>query len=248
MRLKVLGCSICVVVLLGVFKLWLANRRTQAHEVIDEERRARIAEMSYCGIHHLNRNSIPFGARAIEQGQEVEGIWNSCREPCETSQVKSSAALANDHDNRPRPREGVLYSSLHGIHEDIASPASSSSSAVTHSSTPSSTYHDCRSMGHPDEDVDDIEILPVQTDENSKTYKSSNTDNVTFRGPDMISMSSPLDVVSSSNRAQSLDSATHKGHAYGSARVYANTDHRKTNSGFEILPAGTLGARPEFPD
>ncbi|KAG5931073.1 hypothetical protein E4U53_001959 [Claviceps sorghi] len=247
---KVLGCSILIVVLLGVFKLWLANRRRQAHEVIDEERRARIAEMDYCGIRHLNHNSIPFGARAIEQGQQVEGIWNSCRELSETSPATSTATMANDHDSRPSQHDQVVYQRLHGIQEESARRASSSSSADTHSSTPSSTYHDCRSMSHPEDDADDVTIPPSQTDDNSRPYQPSKTDQVSLRQPSMTLTSSLPAPVASSISEPLLDSTraprTPKGRAYGSAQVYANRERRNMNSGFEILPAGTLGARPEF--
>ncbi|KAG6037853.1 hypothetical protein E4U40_002065 [Claviceps sp. LM458 group G5] len=316
----------------------------QAHEVIDEERRTRIAEMSYCGIRHLNHNSIPFGAPAIEQGQEVEGIWNSCRVVSDTNQATSPATLPNDGNNRPlREREGVVYSSIHDSHEDeVARPTSPSSSVGTHSSAPSSTYHDCRSTGHPDDDVDDMAIVPVRTeankanarmrqkpardvnvasrapntplttspqpphdavaptlpahrDENSRTHRqpamkddfssrvpnnkvmsslqppqdavgatlpihsdgNSRTnrqpainDDVLYRTPKTNLMSLPQVGFASSHSAPLLDfnrvPRNPKGRVYGSAKVYANTEHRRRNSGFEILPAGTLGARPEF--
>ncbi|KAG5973551.1 hypothetical protein E4U55_000422 [Claviceps digitariae] len=251
MSSKVLGCGIFVVVLLGVFKLWLANRRLQAHEVIDEERRTRIAQMNYCGIRHLNHNSVPFGARAIEQGQKVEGIWNSCRQVSETSQAIPSATLANDDHKRPlQHQDGVVHSSLHGIREEVARPASSSSSAATHSSAPSSTYHDCRSTTHPEDDVDDMSILPPQTDENSWTFQPSEADEASCRNPNTTLTSSLPAAVAISNSESLLNSIPVSrapiGRAYGSAQVYANTERRIMNSGFEILPAGTLGARPEF--
>ncbi|KAG5917978.1 hypothetical protein E4U42_007049 [Claviceps africana] len=246
----VLGCSILVVVLLGVFKLWLANRRRQAHEVIDEERRARIAEMNYCGIRHLNHNSIPFGARAIEQGQQVPGIWNSCRALSDASPATSTATMANDHENRPLQHDQVVYPRLHGIQEESARPASSSSLTDTHSSTPSSTYHDCRSMSHSEDDVDDVTIPPSQTDHHSRPYQPPKTDQVSLRGPSMT-LASPLSNAVASGISEPLLNSTSaprtpKGRAYGSAQVYANREHRNMNSGFEILPAGTLGARPEF--
>ncbi|KAG5989149.1 hypothetical protein E4U52_005864 [Claviceps spartinae] len=313
----------------------------QAHEVIDEERRTRIAQMSYCGIRHLNHSSIPFGACAIEQGQEVEGIWNSCRVVSDTNQAASPAILPNDGNNRPlHEREGVVYSSIHNIHEDeVARPTSPSSSVATHSSAPSSTYHDCRSTGHPDDDVDDMVIAPVRTegnarmsqkaardvnveskvpntpltpspqplqdavaptlpadrdensrtqrqsamktdfssripnknlmsslqasqgavavtlpthsDENSRTHRQSATNNEDlYRTPKTNLMSLPQVGFASSHSAPLLDfnrvPRNSKGRVYGSAKVYANTEHRRRNSGFEILPAGTLGARPEF--
>ncbi|KAG5962206.1 hypothetical protein E4U58_003957 [Claviceps cyperi] len=269
----------------------------QAHEVIDEERRTRITEMSYCGIRHLNHSSIPFGACAIEQGQEVEGIWNSCRVVSDTNQATSPATPPNDGNNRPlQEREGVIYSSIYDSHEDeVARPTSPSSSVVTHSSAPSSTYHDCRSTGHPDDDVDDMVTAPVRTEGNSRTRqkpardvnvasKAPNTpltpspqppqdavaptlpthrdgisttrrqpainDEVLYRTPITNLMSLPQVGFASSHSASLLDfnrvPRNPKGRVYGSAKVYANTEHRRRNSGFEILPAGTLGERLEF--
>ncbi|KAG6076637.1 hypothetical protein E4U16_002664 [Claviceps sp. LM84 group G4] len=297
--------------------------------------------MSYCGIRHLNHNSIPFGACAIEQGQEVEGIWNSCRVVSDTNQVASPATLPNDGHNRPlQEREGAVYSSIHDSHEDeVARPASPSNSVATHSSAPSSTYHDCRSTGHPDDDVDDMATVPVRTeanprmrqkpardinvasrapntplasspqpphdavaptlpahrDESSRTHRQpamkddfssrvpnnkvmsslqapqdaagatlpthsdgnlrthrqpAINDDVLDRTPKTNLMSLPQVGFASSHSAPLLDfnrmPRNTKGRVYGSARVYANTEHRRRNSGFEILPAGTLGARPEF--
>ncbi|KAG6014860.1 hypothetical protein E4U54_004758 [Claviceps lovelessii] len=207
--------------------------------------------MDYCGIRHLNHNSIPFGARAIEQGQKVEGIWNSCRDVSDISQATSLATLANNHNDRPLQHEGVVYSALHGIHEETARPTSSSSSAVTHSSSaPSSTYHDCRSMSHSEDDVNDMATMPVQADEQSTTCQPSKTDIISPRDPNMILTSSAPAAVASGHSEPFLNPTsaprTPKGRAYGSAQVYANTERRNLNSGFEILPAGTLGARPEL--
>lgn len=47
------------------------------HEILDDERRARIAEMSHCGIEALRPPEVPFGIRALECGIQVEGIWNA---------------------------------------------------------------------------------------------------------------------------------------------------------------------------
>ncbi|KAG6041299.1 hypothetical protein E4U41_005127 [Claviceps citrina] len=255
--------GIIVVILVGVLKLWLANRRLQAHEVIDEERRARVAQMRYCGIRHMSYNSIPFGARAIEQGQEVEGIWNSCRGVSAISQTTPLATLADDDDDDEdgAQHEGLVASSrLHEIHEETARTANPSSSLVTHSSAASSTtYHDCRSTGHPDDEVDDLAIQPIQTvRRDSKTRKSSTAHEKSLRVTVTPLMSSPpspqaWEIVTNSNMTPSPHSSRAPRHpvrrAHGPAQVYANTEiQRRMSSGFEILPAGRLGARPEFPD
>lgn len=225
----------------------------QKHEVIDEERRARVAEMNYCGIRHLSHTSIPFGARAIEHGEEVEGIWNSSRGVCDTSQVASSPTLGTDDNNHILPRGAMIYSDLQ---DDMETPVRSSSSAVTHSSAPSSTYHDCRSIGHPDDDdVDETAIRPVQEEDGDlRTNNPLDTDRSPLQGPIPVPTLSPPNTFASRTRTRASSSSLNTmpqaylvGRAYGSAQVYANTERRSMNSGFEILPAGALGARLEFP-
>lgn len=46
-------------------------------EVLDEEKRARVEEMSKTGLPIKRGNNIPFGVRAIQSGIEVDGIWIS---------------------------------------------------------------------------------------------------------------------------------------------------------------------------
>ncbi|KAF4594654.1 hypothetical protein GQ602_000267 [Ophiocordyceps camponoti-floridani] len=73
----VLACCILLVFVIGIVKLWWTNRRLRKYEVIEEERRARLAQMQHCGIDRMHRDAIPFGVRALESGVEVEGIWVS---------------------------------------------------------------------------------------------------------------------------------------------------------------------------
>jgi hypothetical protein len=63
------------------------------HEIIDEEKRARLSLMSYCGIHNMRTPEIPFGIRAIQSGIEVEGIWISRPKSPESYQATPSATL-----------------------------------------------------------------------------------------------------------------------------------------------------------
>lgn len=63
------------------------------HEIIDEEKRARLSLMSYCGIDNMRTPEIPFGIRAIQSGIEVEGIWISRPNMPESCQVTPSATL-----------------------------------------------------------------------------------------------------------------------------------------------------------
>ncbi|GKU00141.1 hypothetical protein FLAG1_07535 [Fusarium langsethiae] len=89
----VLGCCIVLVFVAGLIKLWWSNRAMRRHEIIDEEKRARLSLMSYCGIQNMRTPEIPFGIRAIQSGIEVEGIWISRPKSPESCQVTPSATL-----------------------------------------------------------------------------------------------------------------------------------------------------------
>ncbi|CAF3628774.1 unnamed protein product [Fusarium graminearum] len=89
----VLGCCIVLVFVAGLIKLWWSNRAMRRHEIIDEEKRARLSLMSYCGIQNMRTPDIPFGIRAIQSGIEVEGIWISRPESPESCQATPSATL-----------------------------------------------------------------------------------------------------------------------------------------------------------
>ncbi|CAK7568028.1 MAG: hypothetical protein SEPTF4163_006007 [Sporothrix epigloea] len=84
----VLACAIAVVFLVALVKLWRTSRQMRRQEVLDEEKRARLAEIrkvemaSSTGLTvHSGRKKraieIPFGVRAIQTGVEVDGIWIS---------------------------------------------------------------------------------------------------------------------------------------------------------------------------
>ncbi|KAL4730424.1 hypothetical protein ACLX1H_002458 [Fusarium chlamydosporum] len=89
----VLGCCIVLVFAAGLIKLWWSIRAMRRHEIIDEEKRARLSLMSYCGIDNMRTPEIPFGIRAIQSGIEVEGIWISRPNMPESCQVTPSATL-----------------------------------------------------------------------------------------------------------------------------------------------------------
>ncbi|RGP74321.1 2-heptaprenyl- -naphthoquinone [Fusarium longipes] len=89
----VLGCCIVFVFVAGLIKLWWSNRAMRRHEIIDEEKRARLSLMSYCGINNMRTPGIPFGIRAIQSGIEVEGIWISRPKSPESYQITPSTTL-----------------------------------------------------------------------------------------------------------------------------------------------------------
>ncbi|RFN55636.1 hypothetical protein FIE12Z_94 [Fusarium flagelliforme] len=90
---KVLGCCIVFVFIAGLIKLWWSNRSMRRHEIIDEEKRARLSLMSYCGIANIRTPEIPFGIRALQSGIEVEGIWISRPNSPESCQITPSATF-----------------------------------------------------------------------------------------------------------------------------------------------------------
>jgi len=63
------------------------------HEIIDEEKRARLTLMSYCGIANMRTPEIPFGIRALQSGIKVEGIWISRPNSPESCQITPSATF-----------------------------------------------------------------------------------------------------------------------------------------------------------
>ncbi|EHK16782.1 uncharacterized protein TRIVIDRAFT_41337, partial [Trichoderma virens Gv29-8] len=89
----VLACCIVLVFAFGLVRLWWTNRKIARLELIDEERRVRLAEMRYCGINARGINDIPFGVRAIQKGIQVEGIWISRPNTPDASHVTASPTL-----------------------------------------------------------------------------------------------------------------------------------------------------------
>jgi hypothetical protein len=61
----------------GLIKLWYINRFMRKHEILDEEKQARVREMNKTGLSVKKGVAVPFGVRAIQSGVEVEGIWVS---------------------------------------------------------------------------------------------------------------------------------------------------------------------------
>ncbi|UKZ51842.1 hypothetical protein TrVGV298_005606 [Trichoderma virens] len=99
----VLACCIVLVFAFGLVRLWWTNRKIARLELIDEERRVRLAEMRYCGINARGINDIPFGVRAIQKGIQVEGIWISRPNTPDASHVTASPTLVGSSTD-PRGR------------------------------------------------------------------------------------------------------------------------------------------------
>ncbi|KAL7791027.1 hypothetical protein V8C37DRAFT_403193 [Trichoderma ceciliae] len=92
----VLACCIVLVFAFGLVRLWWTNRKIARLELIDEERRVRLAEMRYCGINARGITDIPFGVRAIQSGIQVEGIWISRPNTPNSSRDTPSPTLIGD--------------------------------------------------------------------------------------------------------------------------------------------------------
>ncbi|KAI1840515.1 hypothetical protein JX266_013301 [Neoarthrinium moseri] len=102
----VLACSIVLTFFAGLGKLWWINRSTRKHEILDEEKKSRMAEIQKTGVTLRKRPDIPFGVRAIQSGIEVDGIWIS-RPGTPNSQSPlgaSSLTLNSDHDSKGKAK------------------------------------------------------------------------------------------------------------------------------------------------
>ena len=96
MSTQLLGCAIFLVFVVGLVKLWWSRRRLGRLELIDAEKRLHVREMQKSGI-DANNQDVPFGARAIQSGVEVEGIWISRPEGGDDKHGSLSTLVDEDH-------------------------------------------------------------------------------------------------------------------------------------------------------
>ncbi|KAK2073559.1 hypothetical protein P8C59_007837 [Phyllachora maydis] len=118
----VLAVAIVLVFFAGLTKLWVTNRIMRKQEILDEEKRARLAETRKAGltVKQQRGHEIPFGVRAIQSGVQVEGIWIS-RPPSpnadDTTKLASSASLVTlDSDSTKKGKQ---------VADDSMSPSTS---------------------------------------------------------------------------------------------------------------------------
>ncbi|EFY90248.1 hypothetical protein MAC_03763 [Metarhizium acridum CQMa 102] len=243
--------DISTVFLIGLVKLWQNNRELRKYEVIDEERRCRITEMKHCGIRHLSYSNVPFGVRAIERGVEVEGIWIASSRPAAASRIVPSAPLATGGSKQAVPGGEKVYYCLEDAQGKVGE---SSNSAFTLPGAPSQApdaHHVAENSDYAVENNDENRV-PATAD--GTVYKPSGSGRISLQGSERSFTLSPQQIARHRprSRAVSLDSSVvnslqNTRQVYGSAQVFVNRTHRRLNSGFEVLPAGTLGARSEFP-
>ncbi|KAH0499126.1 hypothetical protein TgHK011_006342 [Trichoderma gracile] len=134
----VLACCIVLVFAFGLVRLWWTNRKIARLELIDEERRVRLAEMRYCGINARGITDIPFGVRAIQSGIEVEGIWISRPNTPDASHVTaSSPTLIGDLTDARAKGMGKGKGKAKARYVPVEAAESSSSRGNTPASSPS---------------------------------------------------------------------------------------------------------------
>ncbi|KAF3075496.1 hypothetical protein CFAM422_002313 [Trichoderma lentiforme] len=135
----VLACCIVLVFAFGLVRLWWTNRKIARLELIDEERRVRLAEMRYCGINARGINDIPFGVRAIQKGIQVEGIWISRPNTPDASHVTGSPTLIGDSTDPRGKSKRKGKGKAHYISVDVTETGMPSSSRETTPTSSSST-------------------------------------------------------------------------------------------------------------
>ncbi|KJZ68792.1 hypothetical protein HIM_11811 [Hirsutella minnesotensis 3608] len=218
--------------MIGVTKLWWSNRKSCKYEIIEEERRSRLAEMRQCVIESLRVNEIPFGVRAaLESGVEVEGIWLSRSNTPDGYHTASSTAPI-DGKLPSKGKERTIDPWCAGF---PASPAANDRLAA-----PSPTR-----SGH----------LPEQSRDRAYT-PTAPADALRIQGtrPSSSGVKSPFPLYAEAQQHLLAGSTSdahngdipHDASLYGVAEVFANRPTRKPNAGFEVLPAGVLGPRHEF--
>ncbi|SPN96739.1 uncharacterized protein DNG_00259 [Cephalotrichum gorgonifer] len=127
----------------GLVNLHFTTRASRLHALLDEEKRAYLASMRAAGLRPSGRgdSDFPFGARALEMGIEVEGVWVVGRgEPGgerrtggdegDRRRFGPDVAAGPDALRRCRPAGGVHRSgvferrrdTLHGIPDEFDDP------------------------------------------------------------------------------------------------------------------------------
>ena len=246
---QVLACLIAIVFAIGFAKLYLTNRWLRRYELLDEEKEARLSEMRRCGIPIPRVNEIPFGVRAIQSGIEVDGIWISRPNTPDESKRASSATLNLD-GTLGKPQAQTTQSRDTTI-EQAADKRQSTSSikAIMRSSLGASeplsniVADDAVSSGRP-EGLGILNVTPPPTLKGATRKVEAST-----KHPYVRSASDGISTLAACRRqmnSSSLAPNLSETLGYGSAAVYVNTSSRRTTSGFEILPAGSLGERVEL--
>ncbi|KAJ4163888.1 hypothetical protein LMH87_005592 [Akanthomyces muscarius] len=239
----VLAGLIAIVFVIGFLKLWRTNQLLRHYELLDEEKRARRAEMQQYGIDIPAVNDIPFGSRAIQSGIEVDEIWISRPNTPAPSQRASCATIVDD------------------ISIDGTAPVLEGSSCIRNASEGSyGKGKACAQSGTGSSKMLKRSTLSEQHLSDSTTLNGEGPSK-----PPPVSRSEgssrPINMTKAKRHWSSMQAASNAGSIpaeeaapdpksepvpFGTAEVFANTRTRRTVSGFEILPAGSLGERVEL--
>lgn len=213
--------------------------------------------MRQCGLDIPGVDQIPFGVRAIKSGVEVEGIWISRPNTPELSQnAPSTVDLSRtepSNESQPRATGGSVQvepSSCHVEtdsrlqHFDVSSTMAHAHSSATakspklpltgdsslYESDPTSSVY----SPAPNSPVRAITSSPDANDESTCTWSAADDETTHIDTATAVRFSSLWNI--------------HSPTQYGSAEIYANRQTRRPNANFEVLPAGSLGARMELED
>lgn len=209
---------------MGLAKLWWSNRQLRKHQVIDDERQARIHDMRQSGIETTPLDEIPFGVRALESGVVVQGIWVSAsNSPGHGSRPSSPASPIVQDGERSKGKE-KMRASISASPELAPEP---SPSLLIVSPIPSARPWPPNPAACWTDAMESAEggLLPWEIRPSSRPTSGLHPSQEEAPKPAERALTTTL---------------------YGAAEVYANRTIRRTNTGFQVLPAGALGPRQEL--
>ncbi|KAM4055098.1 hypothetical protein HRG_005907 [Hirsutella rhossiliensis] len=241
----VLACCIVLVFLFGVVRLWLSNRKLRKHEVIDEERRVRLAEMRHCGIEALRTtNEIPFGVRALESGVEVEGIWISRSNTPDGCHTPASAAPMDEQGAGKGKERMVELGRRHS--PDAPSRTTTMHRAMSPAEPSSDPDNASMEEGRPSGEPHPRLYTPTGFRNDQRAVHDSRLSRGWRASAIALSDTQQRPVAAGPVPGRPWIDFPSDAAPYGAAAVYANRSTRRLNTGFEVLPAGVLGPRQEF--
>ncbi|KYK60000.1 hypothetical protein DCS_01134 [Drechmeria coniospora] len=255
----VLLCAILLVFVVGIVKLWWTNRRIKKYEIIEDERRKRLKEMRHCGIHAVGAVEIPFGARALESGIEVEGIWISRSNTPDGSQVTSDATMLDEAGARRKGKQRARPSTHDG---SVSAPAGDGRRSL--SRTPAARGTRASTAWSLRDDRDSTELGVLSNDSSPRShvhaglFETDRAAGSAIRGspghePTSFSFSSsstPSRLPIAASSSASSHPASHGTPAwaapYDAVEAYADQTLRRTSEGFEFIPVAVSASKPEL--
>lgn len=195
--------------------------------------------MAYCGMDTGRVDDIPFGVRAIQQGVEVDGIWISHSVSGNGSQAASSATLPGDEGDHVAGKGKTPERRLRE-----GSTCKSNSSGTIDEPPHPAPHHVPATIR--DRYLAQSDLDPSELQETVATPLTWHLDSYIPSGTSLRLLSGPQHRIPATAETQTSEPG--ESVVYGAARIYANRDFRRLNMGFEVLPAGALGARRELGD